>query len=97
MSRAKRLGMEIKFLEIKKHESSEIDDCPVFYKYTIWKRGPVVPPQALLERIFMPWNKNYDNLIKIHKFLWDVMPSLGKPMSHLYIYYDYLSKMSSLA
>jgi hypothetical protein len=97
IKRAKHLGMEIKFLEIKKHESDKIDDCPVFYKYTIWKKGPIVPPQAVLERVFMPWNKNYDNLVKIYKFLWDVMPSLGKPMSHLYIYYDYLSKMLFLA
>jgi hypothetical protein len=92
LKRARDLGMEVKFLDVKYHNAGKLDDCPTFYKYAIWKGCPVVPIKAMLERVFMPWNKRYGNLIAVEKFLWDVMPSLGRPMSHLYIYYDYLSK-----
>jgi hypothetical protein len=92
--RATDLGMEIKFLDIKHHNADKLEDCPTFYKYTVWKDCPVVPVKAMLERTFMPWNKEYVDLYAVQKFLWDVMPSLGKPMSHLYIYYDYLSEVS---
>lgn len=92
-SRAKELGMKLKFLKTKFHESEKIEECPSFYKYCIFKNSPVVPTSAVLERVFMPWNKNYSNDVELLKFLWNVMPSLGRPFSHLYLYYDLLSKL----
>jgi hypothetical protein len=85
------LGMEFKYLKKKKHGSKLVEDCPVFYKYTIFKGHPVVPTSAVLERVFMPWNSNYTSDQRMREFLVDVMPSLGKPMSHLYLFYDFLS------
>lgn len=86
------VGLELKLFKEKVHNSKRIEDCPVFYKYTIYKGMPVVPTSSALERVFMPWNRNYGSDIKMREFLLDVMPSLGTPMSHLYLYYDYLSK-----
>jgi hypothetical protein len=91
-----KLGMKLKFLKKKYWENTKIEDCPCFYKYTVFKNNPVVPPSAMLERVFMPWNKNYREDATLLQFLWDVMPSLGKPMSHLLIYYGYLSTMCFL-
>jgi hypothetical protein len=85
------LGMKFKFLKIKQFNAENVEDCPVFYKYTIYKGFPVVPTSSVLERVFMPWNKSYNTSLSVKKFLYDVMPSLGKPMSHLLLYYDYLS------
>ncbi len=91
--RCARLGMRLKFLKEKYYNSENIDDCPVFFKYCIYKDIPVVPNVAFLERVFMPWNKNYNNDSKLLKFLKDVMPSLGTPMSHLLLYYIFLQRM----
>ena len=43
----------------------------------------------MLERVFMPWNKNYAEGIDLVKFLQDLMPSLGTPATHLLLYYKY--------
>jgi hypothetical protein len=94
--RSEEIGMKFKILKKKNYESKNIEDCPVFYKYTIYKGYPVVPTSAVLERVFMPWNKRYNTDKKVRKFLLDVMPSLGKPMSHHLLYYDYLSGVLSL-
>jgi hypothetical protein len=90
--RSTQLGMKLKFLKTKYHESTKVEDCPCFYKYTIYDNSPVTPPSAVLERVFMPWNKNYTNDNNLLEFLWNVLPSLGRPMSHLYMFYDLLSK-----
>jgi hypothetical protein len=87
--KAKELGMNFKFLDIKQYNSAEIEDCPSFYKYTIYKGKPAVQTSAILERVFMPWNKSYNTDNQVLKFLVDVMPSLGTPMSHHLLYYEY--------
>lgn len=89
---AGNLGMIFKVLEKKDYNSRNINKCPTFYKYCVYNGRPMVPPAAMLERVFMPWNKNYSNKFKYLSFLWDVMPSLGTPMSHLFIYYDTLQR-----
>jgi hypothetical protein len=91
-ARAEELGMHLKFLKIKHYNAEKLSDNPTFYKYTVYKNEPVVPTEAMLERVFMPWNKKYGNDYKLYRFLIDVMPSLGKPMSHLYMYYNFLSR-----
>lgn len=91
--RCLKLGMRLKFLILKYFNAPKLEDCPVFYKYTIYKGVPVVPSEAFLERVFMPWNKNYNNDVKLLKFLNDVMPSLGTPMTHLLLYYIFLQRM----
>jgi hypothetical protein len=93
--RSKCLGMNFKFIKKKKYNSDLIEECPVFYKYTVYKDFPVVPTSAVLERVFMPWNKNYNSDKKMLDFLYDVMPSLGKPMSHHLLFYSYLSSTLS--
>jgi hypothetical protein len=92
-NRIKLLGMRFKFLDIKYYNSDSINECPTFYKYCIYKGHAVTPTQAMLERVLMPWNKKYDSDIEMFKFLKDVMPSLGEPMSHLYIYYKFYQHM----
>lgn len=85
--KSSELGMEFKFLKNKFYNSNLIEECPVFYKYCIYKRRPVVPTSSVLERCFMPWNKDYSNSFKYLSFLEDVRPSLGTPLSHLLLYY----------
>lgn len=88
--RAKEIGQLFKFLKEKDHLSVNILDRPCFFKYTIDRNEPVVFPTALLERTFMPWNKNYNTNFKIFEFLSDLIPSLGSPRSfHLPFYYFY--------
>lgn len=93
--KSRELGMTFKYLKKKNYESEEVENCPSFYKYTIYKGFPTVPTSSVLERVFMPWNKIYNTDTKVLKFLRDVMPSLGKPMSHHLLYYDYLSSILS--
>lgn len=88
--RAKEIGQLFKFLKEKDIKSSNIIERPCFFKYTIDRNEPVVFPTALLERTFMPWNKNYNTNFKIFEFLTDLIPSLGSPRSfHLPFYYFY--------
>jgi len=82
--------MKIKFFNIKYENSERITNRPTFYKYYIYINKPLVLSDAVLERVFMPWNKKYNTLESVHKFLWSVMSFLGKSISHLYLYYDYL-------
>jgi hypothetical protein len=91
--RCQKLGMRLKFLNIKHYDADDVDNCPVFYKYCIYKDVPIVPNEAYLERVFMPWNKKYNDDRKLFKFLNDVMPSLGTPMTHLILYYFFFRKV----
>jgi hypothetical protein len=91
--RVKLLGMRFKFLDTKYHNSKEISNCPTFYKYCIYKDKAVTPTSAVLDRVLMPWNKSYNTDMELFKFLRDVMPSLGEPMSHLFIYYRFYQLM----
>jgi hypothetical protein len=95
-TKAKELGMILKFAKFKKYNAENLNDLPVFYKYCVHKGRPIVPPAAMLERVFIPWNKNYQNKWKFFKFLQDIMPSLGCPTSHLIIYYELYVKTSML-
>jgi hypothetical protein len=95
-SRAITLGMKLKFLDFKKHNAKRLSDCPCFYKYVVYKGKPYVPPAAYLERVFMPWNKKYNNDVKLMAFLKDVMPSLATPSIHLWYYYKFYSKIHNL-
>lgn len=94
--RCKKLGMKTKFLLPKYFLSDQIDDCPVFYKYTIYDNKPMVPVNAFLERVFMPWNRAYRSDFELIDFLYAVMPSLGSPGSHLLLYYAFLSRILKL-
>jgi hypothetical protein len=91
--RVKMLGMRFKFLDKKFFNSNKISECPTFYKYCIYKGKAITPTQAMLERVLMPWNRGYKTDIELFQFLCDVMPSLGAPMSHLYIYYRFYQHM----
>ena len=91
--RINKIGMRLKFLEIKYFGSKKISECPTFYKYCIYKEYATVPTKAVLERTFMPWNKNYDSDIKLLEFLEDIMPSLGDPLSHHYLYYKFFQQV----
>lgn len=85
--RAEQLGMRLKFLKIKDARSTRLEDLPCFYKYVVKDSHPMIPIDSMLERVFMPWNKTYNSLGEIVKFLFDVMPSLGTPSTHLMLYY----------
>lgn len=88
--RAAEIGQLFKFLIEKDIKSPNILNRPCFFKYTIDRNEPVVFPISLLERTFMPWNKNYNTNLKIFDFLSDLIPSLGSPRSfHLPFYYFY--------
>jgi hypothetical protein len=88
--RAEEIGQLFKFLIEKDIKSPNILNRPCFFKYTIDRNEPVVFPISLLERTFMPWNKNYNTNLKIFDFLSDLIPSLGSPRSfHLPFYYFY--------
>lgn len=85
-----RLGMNLKFFKEKFYKKSEnVEDYPVFYKYTVFKNLPVVPIDSILERVLSPWNKQYGDTLKILKFLDDVLPSLGYPTSSCFIFYQF--------
>lgn len=86
--RAIAIGMRLKFLKVKHTSSNYLEDLPCFYKYVVTvDKKPAIPTSAMLERVFMPWNKNYTTLSELCKFLDDVMPSLGNPGSNLILYY----------
>jgi hypothetical protein len=92
-SRVQKLGMRFKFLDVKSFKSQNVNECPTFYKYCIYKGFTITPTKSMLERVLMPWNKNYETDVELFRFLKDVMPSLGEPMSHLYIYYRFYQIM----
>jgi hypothetical protein len=90
VERSKRIGMKLKFYKQKNFNNSKnIDDYPVFYKYTVFQGVSVIPIESLLERIFSPWNKKYDSNVKVLTFLDDVFPSLAHPTTSCLIFYKY--------
>jgi hypothetical protein len=86
--KATELGMEFKFLKKKNyHNSDNIDDFPVFYKYTVFKNVPVIPLESILERTLSPWNHKYKNNGEVLEFLDNLLPSLAYPTSSCFIFY----------
>jgi hypothetical protein len=88
------IGMNLKFFKIKNYKNSnDIQDYPVFYKYTVFQGKPVIPLENLLERVFSPWNKRYSTTSRVLSFLDDILPSLAYPSSAcvlFYLYYQYV-------
>jgi hypothetical protein len=91
--RSTEIGQLFKFLEVKQLSSSNILERPCFFKYTIDRNEPVVYPTALLERVFIPWNKDYRTNSAIIEFLYCLLPSLGSPRSFHIPYYMFYSSM----
>ena len=91
--RSEKLGMKLKILELKFSNSTNIHELPSFYKYVVKYGIPMIPVAAMLERVFMPWNKMYTDPNHILKFLQDLMPSLGAPATHLVPFYLFLLRM----
>lgn len=88
--KADEIGMCFKFLKRKMYKySDDINDYPVFYKYTVFKSVPVVPLESIVERTFSPWNKKYTCNSEVLKFLQNLLPSLGHPSSGCLIFYYY--------
>lgn len=81
-------GWELKYLKKKSFNSKHIEDRPYFYKYTIDNNEPIISMTTLIERVFIPWNKNYNDFSKIYNFLLDIIPSLAAPRSHFLIFYE---------
>jgi hypothetical protein len=87
---ALEIGMNFKFLKIKEYKfSSNINDYPVFYKYTVFKGFPVIPLESILDRTLSPWNKRYNNNAEVLEFLDNLLPSLGYPTRACYVFYYY--------
>lgn len=82
-----QIGIIFKILKLKSLNAEKLDDRPVFYKYTLDRGEPVVPTSVILERVFVPWNKNYKNDFDIMNFLYDLIPSLGAPRSSCLLFY----------
>jgi hypothetical protein len=87
MSKAEQLGLTFKFLKNKSFQNARSDDRTVFYKYTVDRGDPIIPASSLLERVFIPWNKNYSDNSRCFEFLLEVMPSLEAPRSTHLMYY----------
>lgn len=81
--------MRFKFLDVKDHQSKYFSELPSFYKYVVKDNSAFIPNAAMLERVFMPWNKRYSDYDSIFKFLNDLMPSLGRPGTNLLMFYKF--------
>lgn len=80
--------MIVKFFKKKLHSNStNVDDYPVFYKYTVFQGVTIVPVTSIMERILSPWNRKYKTNFEVIKFLDNVLPSLGFPSGGCYIFY----------
>lgn len=93
INKAESIGQVFKILEKKTKTALNYNERPSFYKYTIDSNEPVINPTALLERVFLPWNRNYDSNEKILSFLIDLFPSLGSPRTYHLIFYEFYSKI----
>jgi hypothetical protein len=93
--RAEMLGMRLKVLEKKFQNSTILDELPSFFKYVVKNGKPYIPFKAMLERVFMPWNKIYTTDTEILKFLDDLMPGMGCPAAHLSLYYLFYQKIAN--
>jgi len=94
--RSVEIGMEFKFLECKKHNDVNVDMLPVFFKYSVYNGLPIIPSKYLLERISMPWAKQYKTNEEYFDFIKTVMPSLCTPNSTSVIYYDLYSQLHNI-
>lgn len=93
MLRSIQLGMKFKVLEIKDVTSKKLDDFPFFYKYTVRDGKPFLKPKDVLQRVFIPWNKNYNSSLKYLNFLEDQFPQLGYPNAGLVPFYSIYCNM----
>lgn len=88
--KASEIGMTFKFIKIKEYKhSNNIDDYPVFYKYTVFNGVPIIPLESVLERTLSPWNKKYSSTSDVLEFLDNLLPSMGHPSSSCLIFYYY--------
>jgi len=88
--RAGEIGMTLKFLLLKQyHNSVNVDDYPVFYKYTVFNGIPITPVVSILERVLSPWNKRYVSSFQVLDFLDNILPSLAAPSSGCFLFYYY--------
>lgn len=96
-NRADILGMTFKILEkkevFKNGRCENVDKLPMFYKYTIVDGKPIIKPEVIYERMLLPWNKRYNNSIRLLRFLKDLMPSLAAPSSACLIYYYFYARV----
>ncbi len=92
-TKAESIGQVFKILEKKNLSAKNFNERPSFYKYTIDNNEPVINPTAMLERVFLPWNKNYCSNSSILEFLNDLIPSLGAPRSYHIIFYEFYSSI----
>jgi hypothetical protein len=90
INKSENIGMNLKFFLIKKYKnSSNVDDYPVFYKYTVFNGVPITPISSILERVFSPWNKKYTSNSEMLSFLDNIMPSLAFPTTSCLIFYKF--------
>jgi hypothetical protein len=88
--KAEGLRMKLKYLKRREYKNSKnVDDYPIFYKYTVFEGKPVVPHESVMERILSPWAKKYMTTPKVLKFLDEVLPSLAYPTSSCFVYYTF--------
>lgn len=92
-SEGTKIGYEFKLLAEKNFHAESYDDRPTFYKYTIDNNEPVVPTKVLIERMLFPWNKKYSTNGEVLKFLHDLLPTLGAPRTHCFLFYKLYSIM----
>jgi len=90
--RSTDIGMTFKFLTEKFFKADKIDDRPIFYKYVIKDGNPVIPFTALYERVLMPWNRRYKNILDIYEYLNAIFPSLASPSSSCIPFYKIYQK-----
>lgn len=86
---SEEIGQVFKILEKKSLLNKNFNERPTFFKYTLDQNEPVINPTAMLERVFLPWNKNYNSNLSILEFLNDLIPSLGSPRSYHLIFYEF--------
>jgi predicted small metal-binding protein len=91
--RSIELGMKFKFLELKFKDSSNLNDLPYFYKYTVRRGVPLLKPSDMFLRILVPWNKKYKNSSKYFSFLLDQIPLLGYPNASHLVFYSLFANM----
>jgi len=87
-AKAAEIGMTIKYFKLKCFKGSDdVNDFPVFYKYTVFKGFPIIPLESVITRVFSPWNKRYKSNSAVLGFLDDIFPSLAAPSTGCYLFY----------
>lgn len=95
--RSTDIGMTFKFLTEKFFNAVKVDDRPTFYKYVIKDGNPIIPFTALYERVLMPWNKRYKDILDIYDYLNAIFPSLASPSSSCIPFYSIYQKVCLLS